>query len=354
MKRTVTSVIALAMIFETLRVDAAPRKVVAELFTNVFCSTCLPQKVAFFVNWLPAYAQLDRVLVIAYHASYPYAGDPYYTANPAPVDARSTYYTNSSTPTMRVDGDINAANSATTWITAINSEMSVASPIAIALSGSRSGNTLSITARITAEQAVNSTNLRVQFVVVEDSLIHPQAGQPFIHDGVHRAMVPDASGSAITISQGQTITVPRTITLASGWNSARTRVLVFVQDNTTKRIHNAEHVTVGTLTAVSTSSEQPSAFSLEQNFPNPFNPSTNIRFSIPVGTGHPDKPGQAAQSLLRVYDVLGREVATLVNEQLQPGTYTVQFDATNLSSGVYYYRLEAGSFSATRKLVLVQ
>jgi hypothetical protein len=55
-----------------------------------------------------------------------------------------------------------------------------------------------------------------------------------------------------------------------------------------------------------------------------------------------------------VFDVLGREVATLVNEQLQPGTYTVQFDATNLSSGVYYYRLEAGSFSATRKLMVVQ
>jgi hypothetical protein len=98
----------------------------------------------------------------------------------------------------------------------------------------------------------------------------------------------------------------------------------------------------------------PTEFSLEQNYPNPFNPSTNIRFSIPVGTGHHDQSGQAALSLLRVYDVLGREVATLVNEQLQPGTYTVQFDATNLSSGVYYYRLEAGSFSATRKLVLMK
>jgi subtilisin family serine protease len=98
----------------------------------------------------------------------------------------------------------------------------------------------------------------------------------------------------------------------------------------------------------------PTEFSLEQNYPNPFNPRTNIRFSIPVGTGHHDQSGQAALSLLRVYDVLGREVATLVNEQLQPGTHTVQFDATNLSSGVYYYRLEAGSFSATRKLVLMK
>jgi hypothetical protein len=93
---------------------------------------------------------------------------------------------------------------------------------------------------------------------------------------------------------------------------------------------------------------------LEQNYPNPFNPSTNIRFSIPVGTRHPDQSGQVAPSLLRVYDVLGREVTTLVNEQLQPGTYSVQFDATNLSSGVYYYRLSAGTLSTTRKLILMK
>jgi hypothetical protein len=98
----------------------------------------------------------------------------------------------------------------------------------------------------------------------------------------------------------------------------------------------------------------PSTFQLEQNYPNPFNPITNIRFSIPVETGHLDQSGQAAPSLLRVYDVLGREVATLVNEQLQPGRYSVEFDGSNLSSGVYYYRLTAGTHSTTRKLILMK
>jgi hypothetical protein len=91
----------------------------------------------------------------------------------------------------------------------------------------------------------------------------------------------------------------------------------------------------------------PNEFELHQNFPNPFNPATTIQFSIPVGTGH-------APSLLKVYDVLGRDVATLVNEVKPAGTYTVHFDAPNLSSGVYYYRLSAGSFTATRKMLLTK
>ncbi len=88
----------------------------------------------------------------------------------------------------------------------------------------------------------------------------------------------------------------------------------------------------------------PSEYALLQNYPNPFNPTTTIQFSIV----------SSEFTILRVYDVLGREVATLVNGVRRPGTYTVQFDASNLSSGVYLYRLEAGSFVQTRKLLLLR
>ncbi|MDH3252567.1 MAG: T9SS type A sorting domain-containing protein, partial [Ignavibacteria bacterium] len=90
----------------------------------------------------------------------------------------------------------------------------------------------------------------------------------------------------------------------------------------------------------------PKAFALEQNYPNPFNPSTTIQFAIPVGT--------YGRTSLRVYDVLGREVATLVNEVKQPGTYTVQWDARGLASGVYIYRLTAGEYVQTRKALLMK
>ena len=90
----------------------------------------------------------------------------------------------------------------------------------------------------------------------------------------------------------------------------------------------------------------PGRFSLAQNYPNPFNPSTTIQYSIPVGTYD--------RTSLRVYDVLGREVATLVNEVKQAGRYTVQFDGSGLASGVYMYRLQAGNFVEVKKLVLVR
>lgn len=88
----------------------------------------------------------------------------------------------------------------------------------------------------------------------------------------------------------------------------------------------------------------PQRFGLDQNYPNPFNPSTQIRFSI----------AKTGMTTLKVYDVMGREVSTLVNESLNPGTYSVQFDASNLSSGTYLYVMTSGSTRLTNKMVLVK
>ena len=95
--------------------------------------------------------------------------------------------------------------------------------------------------------------------------------------------------------------------------------------------------------------ELPTEFALEQNYPNPFNPSTKIKYEI---------PGQAQNNnlyvTLKIYDVLGCEVATLVNEAQPPGNYEVTFEANNLSSGVYYYQLKSGSFTMTKKMMLLR
>lgn len=88
----------------------------------------------------------------------------------------------------------------------------------------------------------------------------------------------------------------------------------------------------------------PATFALNQNYPNPFNPATVISYQIPA----------AGLVTLKVYDLLGKEVSTLVNEQKNAGTYEIKFDGGKLSSGVYYYQLVSGSFVATRKFILMK
>jgi N-acetylmuramoyl-L-alanine amidase len=97
--------------------------------------------------------------------------------------------------------------------------------------------------------------------------------------------------------------------------------------------------------------EIPSQFILEQNYPNPFNPSTNIRYSIPVET-HRDASLQMVT--LKVYDILGNEIAALINEQQSAGNYEVNFDASKLSSGVYFYTLITDNFKQSKKMILLR
>lgn len=100
------------------------------------------------------------------------------------------------------------------------------------------------------------------------------------------------------------------------------------------------------------STEIPEKFTLSQNYPNPFNPVSKIKFSIPLSRGVSEGRGVLTQ--LSIYDALGREVAVLVNQQLQPGTYEADWDASSYPSGVYYYRLESGDFKETKKMVLIK
>jgi hypothetical protein len=100
-------------------------------------------------------------------------------------------------------------------------------------------------------------------------------------------------------------------------------------------ISSIENITAHTL---------PTRFELSQNYPNPFNPSTSIEFSIP-------KKGQVS---LKIYNMLGEEIATLVSEKLNPGRYKKEWNAGNYASGVYFYRLDTVEFVQTKKLVLIK
>ncbi len=100
-------------------------------------------------------------------------------------------------------------------------------------------------------------------------------------------------------------------------------------------------------------SEVPKDFSLSQNYPNPFNPKTRIRFDNPPSplSERGDRGGFVR---LEIYDILGREIAILINEKLNAGTYEVDFDGSEYPTGIYFYTLTSGQFTETRKMVLAK
>jgi len=104
--------------------------------------------------------------------------------------------------------------------------------------------------------------------------------------------------------------------------------------------------------------QSPITFNLYQNYPNPFNPSTTIKFSIPNVTlslsSRAESRDEGSRVQLKVFDVLGKEVVTLVNEEKPAGNYEINFDASGLSSGIYFYKLSTGTFMETKKMILLR
>ena len=100
----------------------------------------------------------------------------------------------------------------------------------------------------------------------------------------------------------------------------------------------------GTVTSVLTSGNPPNQFRLDQNYPNPFNPSTTIHYDLP----------SRSDVSIRIINLLGQQVAVLVNGQKEAGDYTAMWDASNVPSGIYFYRLQTGSSVQTRKMVVLK
>ena len=138
-------------------------------------------------------------------------------------------------------------------------------------------------------------------------------------------------------------------------NSTSSLRSISMVDSTTGWIVGDDGLLVSTRTGgVTGVHPQPSvsvAFRLDQNYPNPFNPSTRIRFVIPTRNGR----GRESEKVsLKVFDMLGRELVTLVHEKLVSGTYSVDWNASEYSSGVYLYRIDANEFVETRKMILIK
>ena len=168
-------------------------------------------------------------------------------------------------------------------------------------------------------------------------------GNDILFSDSHDGIIVDRSDIKITTDGGETWAQQPIVTnqyllaayiIENNYWTAGTKGAILFSDNPV--VTNVEFET--------NADEYPNEYRLFQNFPNPFNPRTNIKYAIDI----------KQFVSLKVYDILGREVATLVNEEKSHGEYEVEFDGSGLSSGIYLYRLVVGDFAITKKLVFIK
>ncbi len=170
-------------------------------------------------------------------------------------------------------------------------------------------------------------------------------------NGGDRRIILNSGSDNLTVNPGDTQKILIAQLIARGISRRNSVTRLKILADTVKSI-----CTRGFLTGLDpVVSSIPSQFQLFQNYPNPFNPATKIKFTIPFNvSNYPRVVPEEAPVTLKVYDVIGREVATLINDNLKSGTYEIIWNGANYASGVYFYRLKAGSYTATKKMVLVK
>jgi thiol-disulfide isomerase/thioredoxin len=323
---------------------AQQRYVLVEMFTNSDCPLCPPAHAA-LNGFVAKDTNAKHVNFIYYHMKFPYPQDPLYQANTADPAARNSYYgPYSATPDAFFDGKAQS-NSYSAWAGRIDNEVMVVSPFNISLSGMRSDTTFTVEAQVSALDSVAADDLVLHFVVVENVTYRGNNGvSPQFY--VMRKMLPDADGMPMSVSVGSTKKFSQEIDLQPTWIPDSLSVVVFIQSKSSTTVYQSARIPYSsTVTSINKNKGvYPAYYKLEQNYPNPFNPSTNINYTL----------ASSQFVTLKVYDILGNEIVSLVNEQKPAGNYTVKFNALNLGSGIYFYQLKAGNFIRTKKMILLK
>jgi hypothetical protein len=252
------------------------------------------------------------------------------------------------------------------WFSLVSNAASQTPTVRVVLTNPTINNTTrKITGTVSATALQDLTGAYSVFVAItENHLISPQniyaacgtAGvqNDYIHDHVVRAVVTPNAGTQITAGPWNTNTVltyniDYTVPAGIELSNCEVKMFVFKQGSPLSSgapVQNglsaptAQFIPTGINTFETTAKE----YSLSQNYPNPFNPSTSIRFSVP-------KDGNVS---FRIYDISGKEVSNYFNGYLKAGIYTMQFDGSSLSSGVYFYKLSTKDFSDVKRMILVK
>lgn len=320
------------------------RKVLLEMFTNAHCYSCVAAY-ELFRQFRVTNPHSSKVSYILYHVTQPGVEDSIYYENRSESDQRNAYYgSHNAAPLLFIDGIFTGSNTKT-WEQYIAARVPVASPFTITVKGKASGNTVTVETAVLRNGAVPENDLRL-FVVLTES-VSSYVGKNGVSPQIYamRKMLNGASGEAFSLTEGNSTSVTHTVELKPHWDREKLWVTVFIQSVSKRTAYQSAMIST-TFFPVSAvpAAAVPDGFSLEQNFPNPFNPSTTISFSLPA---------QQFVSL-SIIDLLGNEVSSVLRETRTAGTHSVSFDASHLPSGIYFYRLQSGGRTAVRKMLLLR
>jgi len=338
-----------------------------KLFTissNVSRGVLLEYCTGTWCQWCPCGASTAHTLettypslvVLAYHGGG--GGDPWLVYNGSGIITALTF---AGYPTGIADRQ-NAAGDYTTFTGYVNNRYNnfATTPISINIASKTYNSTtrlLSVTANLSSVCDLPST-YSVSYVIMENNLIYNQTGNgtcpgnsAFVHNHVVRNMVNNQNGEVVNASPwnaGQTISKTFSTTIPNTWVAANCQLVVFVYKGTTANnsaeVQNVIKTSVTATGINGNNSEVPTKFELSHNYPNPFNPTTNIKFALP----------KSGTTYLKIYDVTGKEVMTMFNGFMEAGYYNANLDASVLSSGTYFYKLVSGDFSDVKKMTLIK
>ncbi|MBK8982404.1 MAG: T9SS type A sorting domain-containing protein [Ignavibacteria bacterium] len=348
--RNKLTLLLITILFSAASLTGQDKKVLFEEFTNASCAPCASNNPA-----LKEYidSKGDTIVAVKYHTNFP-GFDPMYNLNPSQVEERrGGYYSDvNAVPWLKGDGNMFPdiwPFTLSNFDAAFNTRKAVVPLLTISVSDSRiAGDTIKSVVSINIPQDLPSGNYKLRVMAVEKVIIYPTPpgnNGERIFEHVFRKGIPDMEGTIMPAASGNYQFIFK-YKIEPEWIDTSMNTIAFVQNDGAgnKEVLNCalgENIPTG----ISVNSNTiPERFTLYQNYPNPFNPSTGIKFDVPKNS----------IVKLSVYNSLGQEAAVLLNETLSAGTYNMRFDGANLSSGLYFYKIETEDFTDIKKMMLVK
>lgn len=323
----------------------AQRKVLFEEATSCFCGPC-GQSNPIFDSWFVQ--NQANANAIKYHPNF--GADPMYLANPTQNTERVQYCGINAYPTINADGvlfDCCWPFSASCFTSVVNQRIAVPTPLSITVTDTRiPGDSIKTVVVVTLSSNLPSGNYKLRVMAIEG---HVHYATPPGSNGetdfyqVFRWAYPNTTGVNAPTTTG-TYSFEYRYKILSNWQDTSIYTIAFVQNDVNKEVINSGRGVYIPTGITNLNSEIPGEYFLNQNYPNPFNPVTKISFGIP----------KSENVSLKIYDMLGNLVYALYDGKLPAGTYSYDFNGSELSSGIYFYILKAGNFSQTKKLMLIK